>query len=148
MYMTRQVLRMTAVVPTRFLGTSQLIYCRSTIFRGFLGSRHHPRGFSFLQGRDLTQELEQLERGECDDRSSSTIYALSTASGKSAIAVVRISGPACMDVSLVQIFVCWGFPHFIFYPECSVFYLILSNIMCSGIATRREEKKGRITSFF
>jgi tRNA modification GTPase len=31
---------------------------------------------------------------------SDTIYALSTAAGRAAIAVIRVSGPACLDVRL------------------------------------------------
>ena len=36
------------------------------------------------------------------DRDNSTIYALSTAPGRAAIAVIRISGPACKQVSGTQ----------------------------------------------
>lgn len=34
---------------------------------------------------------------------SSTIFALSTAPGRAAIAIIRISGPACLDVSILEI---------------------------------------------
>ncbi len=42
-----------------------------------------------LQSRRLISQLQ---------RHDSTIYALSTAAGRAAIAIVRISGPACLDV--------------------------------------------------
>lgn len=36
--------------------------------------------------------------GPSDDESGATIYALSTAPGRAAIAIVRISGPRCLEV--------------------------------------------------
>jgi hypothetical protein len=36
-------------------------------------------------------------------REEDTIYALSTASGRAAIAIIRVSGPACLDVCLFAV---------------------------------------------
>lgn len=43
---------------------------------------------------DITRKVEERKPSDGD----STIFALSTPPGKSAIAVVRVSGPACLDV--------------------------------------------------
>ena len=51
------------------------------------------RPLSHLQCR-----LYQTEHVSCEEP---TIYALSTASGRAAIAVIRVSGPACREVSPV-----------------------------------------------
>lgn len=96
---------------------SQLVYRPPMPFLGRSGSKPHLRGFSSSWGRDSFQELGQSGKGW---DGSNTIYALSTAPGKSAIAVVRISGPACMDVRLTgSLFGC-----FLPLPRC-----ILPNIL-------------------
>lgn len=57
---------------------------------------HSLRSFS---GRTFkANELEQLST-RFGAGTNDTIYALSTAQGKAGIAVIRISGPACLDVS-------------------------------------------------
>lgn len=107
MRLPRQVLRAAAVVHARLPGTSRLMYHHLTYPHSFLGSRIHSR--RFLRDKVPPQAFGQWERGAYSDKSSSTIYALSTASGKSAIAVIRISGAACIDVCPTGYFFCWGF---------------------------------------
>jgi hypothetical protein len=93
----------------RALISSSRCHCRSTSFRLFRAypNRHHwPRYISraFLQdGPQHTQQpLRLLHRHPYHSTPISyeepTIYALSTASGKAAIAVIRVSGPACTQV--------------------------------------------------
>lgn len=61
--------------------------CRSVNFAGHAVCRPLRRPLSLVQHRQLHSHLQEP-----------TIYALSTASGKAAIAVIRISGPACRQV--------------------------------------------------
>lgn len=107
MRLVRQVL-LTAVTPRISPGTLRLIHRHPIPFHSSLRSGVCSRGFGLLQRRDLPQIPEDWESGEYDIHSQSTIYALSTAPGKSAIAVVRISGPACIDVRLAES--CFLFP--------------------------------------
>ena len=51
--------------------------------------------YDALQQRNLTKERSTLSLIKDDE---ATIYALSTAPGRAAIAIIRISGPACMTV--------------------------------------------------
>ena len=56
------------------------------------GTQYRP--FASLQSKDTVIPGHFNLRNTKDD----TIYALSTASGRAAIAIIRISGPACLDV--------------------------------------------------
>jgi hypothetical protein len=63
------------------------------------------RSYSALPLRSaVSSQLERASRALSTDAETqhgdSTIYALSTATGRAAIAIVRVSGPACLKVSL------------------------------------------------
>lgn len=97
--MSRRALR-AAVAAALSRPPGTLVHRPPTPFHGCLGSKpYYPRGLSSAWERDSFQELGQSRKGRDE---SNTIFALSTAPGKSAIAVVRISGPACMDVRLTE----------------------------------------------
>lgn len=99
-----------AAVLFRLPGTLQLLYRPLTLSRIRLGSKLHPQGFSSSRS---FQELGQLGNGWDEPK---TIYALSTAPGKSAIAIVRISGFACMDVRPAKSL--FGFTFYLWVPRC------------------------------
>lgn len=68
--------------------------------RPLIRSPCNPTFRQFCSGRTLRFDRSQASSPLSFD--DSTIYALSTAPGKAAIAVVRISGPSCVEVSYVK----------------------------------------------
>ncbi len=64
-----------------------------------LGAKYH---------KDVTECVVHPPRGRTNPLSAtdSTIYALSTAAGRAAIAIIRVSGPACIDVWTIYGFLC------------------------------------------
>jgi tRNA modification GTPase len=60
----------------------------------------HIHGAPHRCRRAMTQPQRRPYHLRPLNHENSTIYALSTASGKAAIAVIRISGPACIQVSV------------------------------------------------
>lgn len=89
--------------------------------RGLRSSRGHRLirpGQQLLQTRAKGEDARGMhthgsEKGEIGN----TIYALATASGRAAIAVVRVSGPACLNV-------CWMKPPTLYYHSVFVFLLL------------------------
>jgi hypothetical protein len=75
--------------------------CQSILRRSIPALQRHPRrSGNQPQSSHLSRAryLHTTSHPSASSQSSTTIYALSTPPGKSAVAVVRISGPACLDV--------------------------------------------------
>ena len=67
-----------------------------------LSSRHSELSVALNEPR--SRKLFHTQSSSLDRDGQPTIYALSTASGRAAIAVIRISGSACRQVSKINIY--------------------------------------------
>ncbi|KAG8531954.1 uncharacterized protein KY384_003590 [Bacidia gigantensis] len=93
----------------------QFLGCRRYVYAGIAGTNVYPsRCSTIYRGNQIIDFIGNTRRGspiaKFDDcthvrrgyhtlsSSGSTIYALSTAPGRAAIAIIRVSGPACLSV--------------------------------------------------
>jgi len=90
--LARGILRTPALASSRSIGLGLVSIGRQQLLHRHGGFQHYRRALTHPQRHPYHP------RSFSDE--DSTIFALSTASGKAAIAVIRISGPACIQVSL------------------------------------------------
>ncbi|OJD12866.1 hypothetical protein AJ78_06602 [Emergomyces pasteurianus Ep9510] len=82
--------------PFRWASTPSPLWISHCCLNSVKGQQ--PCGPSPLKSRNQHGLIRWQSTGSIVSESSSTIYALSTAPGRAAIAIVRISGPACVQI--------------------------------------------------
>ena len=88
--------------PARLIRHGSLI--RSGAVRSPISLRNGPSPTSTSSPITPVRRFSESTGGSGFQAFDDTIYALSTANGKAGIAVIRISGPSCIDVSLFRSF--------------------------------------------
>lgn len=94
-------------VSYTFLGTKARAIILGSVGRQHVTNAQFSRSVSLVHRQRFYSHHSHVDEP--------TIYALSTASGRAAIAVIRVSGPACRQVSLITIP-----PTVCIHPDCFV----------------------------